>query len=1320
MPHFSSIGCPVFGGPNPFLEKTPLILDRIRERNGPGHGHAELYEALDRFDRRHGLEARRLRPQDPYTLRREADREPAREILKQFEELSTDQRRKLPALCHSMARMRAVCGDLEGALEDLRELWGELSRESQSGQFLGNEKPVAIPSASPSLAPPQTVKPQAESPPPIPEMEREPGLETATGEAPKPDETIVSPNEANDSTPKEVQKVVASERPTVLGGVKPIVVGVPSTREEIAAQIRLEMLGVALDQGKEDVALEALRGLGGDAFSNFEFISLLGAGFSGSSWLCRDKLSGKALVLKAPFDASLDSMETQRVRERTLLRESEHPCLELPEPEPEGFTDGLPGAPIGSGSFWLRPYLSGESLSQKIRRDGPLSSSEWFPIAWSILSAVRDLHSRGMLHRALCPNHIILPTNNPDLPAILIDSGEAPKRALIHPLMANPESRIATRLGRSAAKRVPFMAPEASGKPKGISWFGPPMDIYAFGMIGWYALTGTPSPSSARKEEIDPAWRQILDKCTQWIQGRRPMMMEAVMELVRNIAPEGETTRIDEGIKRAMRKRMEDLIGSQPENAEALVRMGRTLVRLEDTSGALEAFGKAIAINSELSSARLGRGLTHMMRMDPAEAVFDLAEAARLEPDRHEIFANLGTCLGKLGKTAESIEAFGKALLLVPGHPGIECEIGDAYLALGQAADAAAHFAVALATEPSNIRAFCGQAKAFIALGDHARARASWDAALKIEPNSVLVLGERSQELLHQGKNEEALTDIRQALTHAISHRADLKLNEGYALHKMGRDEEAVDRLAEAVGEFSESKALRTLLGEILLRQERYDEAMEAVRPILDASPDSPLALHILGTALSNRGDTQGAIVHFDRALEIDPTIAKTRFQRGLARVQLGDSKGGAEDFNLLVESDPTDAACRCNLGNALADQGLLDEACVHFEAGLKENPGDPHLLMGLARLKSVRGDRAGALAIHETILVDHPDFPSARVARGQSRFENGDKVGALADIEHALKSEPENPGFLSVRGSIRAAMGDMPGALLDFEQAHQIDPNRAEFLHNLAMANQSSGQYESAANLWGLFVEKFPENLNARLSRIANLTILGRLDDAREEASLAIIQNPESADALLARVDLDVSRGEYALALMDLDQVLLKHPENLQALLKRAQVLNRLCLYPDAIEDGIRALEIDPQSPRILNNHAWTLAICPKKELRNPQLARELAQKAVEVTGGKDFGIVDTLAVAVASAGDFTEAIQIATDAMKTAPEGIRGLFENRLKSFAQGIVHNPSDDEPNTWASPSRPETAPRSGEDVHDGLKEGDLHIEAGKTGDADVKP
>ncbi len=1205
-----------------------MLLDRIRERHGLGQAHAHLYEAMDRFDRRHGLEPHRLRPQDPYTLRRDGDREPARELLKQFEELPSDQRRRLPALHHAMARMRAVCGDLDGTLHDLRTLATEMAPVFDDIPVVGEGESL-----------PATVPPS-----------------------------------------------------------------------EDATQLRLEMLSVALDQGKEDIALEVLRTLGGDSFSGYDFISLLGSGFSGSSWLCREKTTGRALVLKATFDSALDTLEAQRARERSLLREVEHPALELPEPE----GNALPGTePAG---FWLRPFISGESLYQRVGRVGPLSTEEWFPIAWTILSSLRDLHIRGMIHRAICPGHIILTSNEPDLAAILIDSGEAPKRTLIHALMANQESQASTRLGRSAARRVPFLAPEASGRPKGTSWFGPPMDIYSFGLVGWYALTGSPYPLTSRKEEIDPAWREVLEKCTQWVQGRRPMMVETVMDMVRKLGPLGETSTLDEGIRRGMRRRSEDLLNLQPDNADARVRFGRTLVRLDDSEGALVEFQKALLLQGDLASAHVGLGLTHMLRLEMEKAAENLTEAARLDPERHEIHAHLAVCLGKLGRHHDALLAYEKALALVPAHGGLQCEIGETHLTLGQAPEALAHFAMAIKADPANLRARCGQARALLSQGETAKAMECFENALKIEPNSLMVLTERSQELLHLGQNEEALIDIRRALSLSHSPRADLKLNEAYALHKMGQDEEALESLGAALKDFPVSKPLRILFGEILLRHNRHAEAIETIHPIVNESPESAIAHHVYGASQIALGNPTEGLIHLHKALELDPTMGKSRFQRGLIHAQTGDSKGASLDFAFLVETDPDDTACRSNLANALADQGLIEEALVQFETGLVRSPDDPHLQMGLSRIKTLKGDKVGALALYDSILTNHPNFALALVARSQSRNESGEREGALADIERALVLEPENPGFLAVRGAGRANADDLPGAIADFELAHQLAPNQPGFLHNLAMAQQSSADYIKAAETWIRFVDTFDDNSKARLSLATILPVLSRFSEAMYHASVVVQQHPEMAEARMTRADIAVINGHYALALFDLDRFLKNMPEDIQGLLKRAQMLNRLGLYEDAIADGFHALDLDPNMPRILNNQGWTLAVCPKVALRNPPLALELSQKAVDLTQGLDFGILDTFAVAVAANGDFVGAIQIAQEALAKAPDNYRRLFERRLATFAKGLVHDFLDDD-----DPEPPPVQnPTSGQQLDEEVKEGEVGVEANKSSDANVGP
>ncbi len=1222
-------GVCLFGqDPGQGKETITLLLDRIRERHGLGQAHTHLYDALDRFDRRHGLEPHRLRAQDPFTLRREGDREPARELLKQFEELPTDQRRKLPALSHAMARVRAVCGDLDGALEDLHTLAKEMA----------------------------------------------PGVSNipAEGEDPPP-EPILAPTD--DST-----------------------------------QLKLEILGVSLDQGKEDVALEALRTLGGEAFSNYDFISLLGSGFSGSSWLCREKSTGRALVLKASYDSALDTLELQRARERAFLREVEHPALELPEPE------AMAILATDSGVFWLRPFISGESLYKRVSQGGPLSREEWFPIAWTILSALRDLHARGMIHRAICPNHVIVTNNDPDLPALLIDSGEAPKRTLIHALMANHESQTATRLGRSAARRIPFLAPEASGRPKGTSWFGPPMDIYSFGLLGWYALTGSPYPLTSRKEEIDPAWREVLDKCTQWVQGRRPMLVETVMESVRKLGPLEGTTSLDEGIRRGMRRRAEEMLTLQPENAEARVRFGRTLVRLDETEVALLEFQKALELQPDLASAHVGLGLTHMLRLDMDKAVDALNEASRLEPDRHEIHSHLAVCLGNLGRYQDALNAYEKALALVPAHGGIRCDIGETHLSLGQPLEALVHFAMALKADPANIRARCGQAKAFFSQGEKAKAMECFEAALKIEPNSPMVLSERSQELIHLGQYEEALIDIRLVLSIAPMPRANLRLNEAYSLHKMGQDEAALESLKVGLKDFPASNPLRILFGEILLRLNRHAEAIEAIATLVDDKPGSAIVHHVYGTSQWALGNPAEGLHHLDKAIELDPTMGKSRFNRGLIRSQAGEYKEACLDFGHLVEADPEDTACRSNLANALADQGRFEEAFVHFETGLAKNPGDPHLQMGMSRVKAIRGDKEGALVLYDSILGNHPDFVLALVARSQSRNECGENAGALEDIERAIVLEPENPGFLAVRGATRANSGDVQGAVADFELAHQLAPNQPGFLHNLAMAKQTGGNFKGAVESWRQFVDTFEDNAHAKLSLASNLALLGRIPEALDETSQVIQRFPEMGEARMARADIAVLTDNYPLALIDLDRFLKNWPDDIQGLLKRAQILNRVGLHEDALEDGFHALHLDPSMPRILNNQGWTLAVCPRESLRNPGLARELAQKAVDLTDGLDFGILDTYAVAVAATGDFEEATRIALEARAKAPSAYRRLFERRLATFAKGLSHDFLDDEDPKGASvPS-----PSLGKKLDEVIEEREVGMEANKSCDPNVGP
>jgi len=81
----------------------------------------------------------------------------------------------------------------------------------------------------------------------------------------------------------------------------------------------------------------------------------------------------------------------------------------------------------------------------------------------------------------------------------------------------------------------------------------------------------------------------------------------------------------------------------------------------------------------------------------------------------------------------------------------------------------------------------------------------------------------------------------------------------------------------------------------------------------------------------------------------------------------------------------------------------------------------------------------------------------------------------------------------------------------------------------------------------------------------------------------------------------------------------------------------------------------------------AWTLATSPVAALRNGREALVLAQRAMEISGGKDARMPDTLAAAYAETGQFANALETARKALAQArQENQVSLAEDIRKRIA------------------------------------------------------
>jgi Flp pilus assembly protein TadD len=98
------------------------------------------------------------------------------------------------------------------------------------------------------------------------------------------------------------------------------------------------------------------------------------------------------------------------------------------------------------------------------------------------------------------------------------------------------------------------------------------------------------------------------------------------------------------------------------------------------------------------------------------------------------------------------------------------------------------------------------------------------------------------------------------------------------------------------------------------------------------------------------------------------------------------------------------------------------------------------------------------------------------------------------------------------------------------------------------------------------------------------------------------------------------------------------------------ANALLRKGRVADAVTHYQAAVSAVPNHPYLLNNLAWVLATCPDASVRNGARAVQLAQKAEQLSGGRDPVLLGTLAAAYAETGQFPQAVTTARRALELA----------------------------------------------------------------------
>ena len=111
---------------------------------------------------------------------------------------------------------------------------------------------------------------------------------------------------------------------------------------------------------------------------------------------------------------------------------------------------------------------------------------------------------------------------------------------------------------------------------------------------------------------------------------------------------------------------------------------------------------------------------------------------------------------------------------------------------------------------------------------------------------------------------------------------------------------------------------------------------------------------------------------------------------------------------------------------------------------------------------------------------------------------------------------------------------------------------------------------------------------------------------------------------------------------------------------------------FSDSLAQLRLALEKEPNRLFAVNLAASLLATCPDSSIRNGAEALELAERAKQLTAGRNPAILDTLSTALAENGHFDQAIEVEQEALALAQKHNNPTLEARLKTHLASYTSN------------------------------------------------
>ena len=476
------------------------------------------------------------------------------------------------------------------------------------------------------------------------------------------------------------------------------------------------------------------------------------------------------------------------------------------------------------------------------------------------------------------------------------------------------------------------------------------------------------------------------------------------------------------------------LVKSSP----STISSSRVEVEFEDISPTFSSRIKAINpqqardIDWETAQVYLQKALDHLERQEWSQSALACKQATTILPNMAEAYKVWGNALQRMGKTAEAMSCYAKAVEIKPNLAEVYAGLADIYVEQDKLQQAIKHYQKAIIIRPS-AKVYRSLARVWQKLGDIEQTQNNINKALELEsPESELVASEiaidpeakiseqprsirsvevycsMARQLEQQNKWQEAAKCYRKALDISMSLPA---------LPPQKQDVVSLPLESEADKQEPSSIAIpastQTNIETDRKPETQLDRAIARYYKQSKLQPNSPKIHTDLGNLYSRKRQWQQAIACYRKAINLKSNYANAHLNYARVLLKIGRQKEFIKEMQLALSMQPKigSALDRFYLGNALTEHNQDRQAIGFYYKAIVLNPKFIQAYHRMAESLSKQGKHQQAIEFLKQGIERNPEDADSFFFLGREFESIQDWDSAVKTYSKVLQLEPKYPG---------------------------------------------------------------------------------------------------------------------------------------------------------------------------------------------------------------------------------------------------------------------------------------------------------------------